>query len=64
MPVAEVLSATEAAQRLGISAWLLRKLCRERKIRHRRIAGRVLLTEQDVADVMERMTQEPLTNGR
>lgn len=41
-----VLDSTEAAQYLGISYWLIRKLVREKKIPHYRIESKTLFTKE------------------
>ena len=41
-----VLDSTEAAQYLGISYWLIRKLVRERKIPHYKIESKTLFTKE------------------
>lgn len=41
-----VLNSTEAAQYLGISYWLLRKLVREKKIPHYKIESKTLFTTE------------------
>lgn len=41
-----VLDSTEAAQYLGISYWLIRKLVREKKIPHYKIESKTLFTKE------------------
>ena len=41
-----VLDSIEAAQYLGISYWLIRKLVREKKIPHYRIESKTLFTKE------------------
>ena len=41
-----VLDSTEAAQYLGISYWLIRKLVREKKIPHYKIESKTFFTKE------------------
>lgn len=51
-----VLDSTEAAQYLGISYWLIRKLVREKKIPHYKIESKTLFTK----DLLDRYIEDSL----
>lgn len=57
-----VLDSTEAAQYLGISYWLIRKLVREKKIPHYKIESKTLFTKEIldkyIQDSLEEVTKE------
>lgn len=53
-----VLSSTEAAQYLGISYWLLRKLVREKKIPHYKIESKTLFTTEILDKYIEDSLEE------
>lgn len=57
-----VLDSMEAAQYLGISYWLIRKLVREKKIPHYKIESKTLFTKEIldkyIQDSLEEVTKE------
>lgn len=54
------LTINEAAGRIGnISAQLLYKLCREGRVLHVRIAGRVLIDEDDIPEIINSFKVRP-----
>lgn len=54
-----VLDSTEAAQYLGISYWLIRKLVREKKIPHYKIESKTLFTKEILDKYIEDSLEEP-----
>lgn len=54
-----VLDSTEAAQYLGISYWLIRKLVREKKIPYYKIESKTLFTKEILDKYIENSLEEP-----
>ncbi len=54
-----VLDSTEAAQYLGISYWLIRKLVREKKIPYYKIESKTLFTKEILDKYIEDSLEEP-----
>lgn len=57
--VKRVLDSTEAAQYLGISYWLIRKLVREKKIPYYKIESKTLFTKEILDKYIEDSLEEP-----
>lgn len=54
-----VLDSVEAAQYLGISYWLIRKLVREKKIPHYKIESKTLFTKEILDKYIQDSLEEP-----
>ena len=54
-----VLDSVEAAQYLGISYWLIRKLVREKKIPYYKIESKTLLTKEILDKYIQDSLEEP-----
>lgn len=54
-----VLDSMEAAQYLGISYWLIRKLVREKKIPYYKIESKTLFTKEILDKYIEDSLEEP-----
>ena len=54
-----VLDSVEAAQYLGISYWLIRKLVREKKIPHYKIESKTLFTKEILDKYIQDNLEEP-----
>lgn len=54
-----VLDSTEAAQYLGISYWLIRKLVREKKIPYYKIESKTLFTKEILDKYIQDSLEEP-----
>ena len=57
--VKRVLDSTEAAQYLGISYWLIRKLVREKKIPYYKIESKTLFTKEILDKYIQDSLEEP-----
>lgn len=55
-----ILDSGEAADYLGISYWLIRKLVREKKIPHYKIESKTLFTKE----ILDKYIQDSLENPR
>ena len=55
----KVLDSVEAAQYLGISYWLIRKLVREKKIPHYKIESKTLFTKEILDKYIQDSLEEP-----
>lgn len=53
-----VLDSNEAAEYLGISYWLIRKLVREKKIPHYKIESKTLFTEEILDQYIQNSLEE------
>ena len=56
-----VLDSVEAAQYLGISYWLIRKLVREKKIPFYKIESKTLFTKEILDKYIQESLEEPRT---
>ena len=56
-----VLDSIEAAQYLGISYWLIRKLVREKKIPFYKIESKTLFTKEILDKYIQESLEEPRT---
>ena len=56
-----VLDSVEAAQYLGISYWLIRKLVREKKIPYYKIESKTLFTKEILDKYIQESLEEPRT---
>ena len=54
-----VLDSVEAAQYLGISYWLIRKLVREKKIPYYKIESKTLFTKEILDKYIQDSLEEP-----
>ena len=54
-----VLDSVEAAQYLGISYWLIRKLVREKKIPYYKIESKTLFTKEILDKYLQDSLEEP-----
>ena len=54
-----VLDSVEAAQYLGISSWLIRKLVREKKIPYYKIESKTLFTKEILDKYNQDSREEP-----
>lgn len=54
-----VLDSVEAAQYLGISYWLIRKLVREKKIPYYKIESKILFTKEILDKYIQDSLEEP-----
>ena len=54
-----VLDSVEAAQYLGISYWLIRKLVREKKIPYYKIESKTLFTKEILDKYIQDRLEEP-----
>ena len=54
-----VLGSVEAAQYLGISYWLIRKLVREKKIPYYKIESKTLFTKEILDKYIQDSLEEP-----
>jgi excisionase family DNA binding protein len=54
-----VLNSVEAAQYLGISYWLIRKLVREKKIPYYKIESKTLFTKEILDKYIQDSLEEP-----
>ena len=54
-----VLDSVEAAQYLGISYWLIRKLVREKKILYYKIESKTLFTKEILDKYIQDSLEEP-----
>ena len=54
-----VLDSVEAAQYLGISYWLIRKLAREKKIPYYKIESKTLFTKEILDKYIQDSLEEP-----
>ena len=54
-----VLDSVEAAQYLGISYWLIRKLVREKKIPYYKIESKTLFTKETLDKYIQDSLEEP-----
>lgn len=54
-----VLDSVEAAQYLGISYWLIRKLVREKKISYYKIESKTLFTKEILDKYIQDSLEEP-----
>ena len=54
-----VLDSAEAAQYLGISYWLIRKLVREKKIPYYKIESKTLFTKEILDKYIQDSLEEP-----
>ncbi len=54
-----VLDSVEAAQYLGISYWLIRKLVREKKIPYYKIESKTLFTKEILHKYIQDSLEEP-----
>ena len=54
-----VLDSVEAAEYLGISYWLIRKLVREKKIPYYKIESKTLFTKEILAKYIQDSLEEP-----
>ena len=59
-----VLDSMEAAQYLGISYWLIRKLVREKKIPHYKIESKTLFTKEILDKYIESSLEETKTEEK
>lgn len=57
--VKRVLDSTQAAQYLGISYWLIRKLVREKKIPYYKIESKTLFTKEILDKYIQDSLEEP-----
>ena len=55
----KVLDSVEAAQYLGISYWLIRKLVREKKIPYYKIESKTLFTKEILDKYIQDSLEEP-----
>ena len=55
----KVLDSVEAAQYLGISYWLIRKLVREKKIPYYKIESKTLFTKEILDKYIQDNLEEP-----
>lgn len=58
-----VLNSVEAAQYLGISYWLIRKLVREKKIPYYKIESKTLFTKEILDKYIQDSLEEPRKKG-
>lgn len=56
--VKKVMDSAEAAEYLGISYWLIRKLVREKKIPHYKIESKTLFTKEILDKYIEDSLEE------
>ncbi len=54
-----VLDSVEAAEYLGISYWLIRKLVREKKIPYYKIESKTLFTKEILDEYIQDSLEEP-----
>lgn len=54
-----ILDSSEAAQYLGISYWLIRKLVREKKIPYYKIESKTLFTKEILDQYIQNSLEEP-----
>jgi len=53
------ITIPEAAELIGVSVSMLYRLCRENKILHVRIGGRVLIDEDEIDEILDSFKRGP-----